>query len=120
MAKKTLILGASTKPSRYAYIATERLVNQGVDVVLLGSRGGQVLGLPIQIGTPSFEDIHTVTLYINPLRQTDYYDYLLRLQPQRIIFNPGTENPELMKLARQQGIDVEIACTLVMLATNQY
>ena len=120
MSKKTLVLGASLKPERYSNIATKRLTKHGHEVALIGLREGQVEGIDIQKGTPEIEGVHTVTLYLNPKRQVPYYDYILSLQPKRIIFNPGTENPELVQLAQAQGIETEIACTLVMLATEVY
>lgn len=116
----TLVLGATTNPSRVAYQAIHRLVAAGYPVTALGIKQGEVAGVPIQHGEPPVEDVHTVTLYLGPARQEPYYDYLLQLAPQRIIFNPGTENPELMQLARNNGIEPEIACTLVMLATATY
>lgn len=118
--KKTLILGASTNPSRASYQAVFRLINGGHQPVLVGVKKGDVSGIPILHGQPALEDIDTITLYLNPQRQVEFYDYILQLAPKRIIFNPGTENPELVQLARQQGIEVEIACTLVLLATDQY
>lgn len=118
--KKTLVLGASTNPSRASNQAVHRLLNNGHEPVLVGIKNGDVAGIDIQHGHPELEDIDTVTLYMNPQRQVDQYDYILGLEPKRIIFNPGTENPELMRLAREKGIEVEIACTLVMLATDQY
>lgn len=116
----TLVLGATTRPSRIAYQAIVRLVNQGYTVSAVGIREGEVAGVPIQLGSPEIEDVHTITLYLNPQRQQALYDYILGLEPQRIIFNPGTENAELVKLAREAGIETEYACTLVMLATNSY
>ena len=118
--KKTLVLGASTKPERYSYIATQRLNNHGHEVVPVGVRAGAIEGIEIQKGTPEVGDIDTVTLYLNPKRQEQYYEYILGLKPKRIIFNPGTENPTLMQLAREQGIESEAACTLVLLSTGQY
>lgn len=118
--KKTLVLGASTNPTRASHQAVHRLLNNGHEPVLVGIKNGDVAGIDIQHGQPALEDIDTITLYMNPQRQVDQYDYILGLDPKRIIFNPGTENPELMRLAREQGIEVEIACTLVMLATDQY
>jgi uncharacterized protein len=59
-------------------------------------------------------------LYVNPQIQEDYYDYLLNLEPKRIIFNPGTENSTFVALANQKGIETEYACTLVLLATGEY
>ncbi|NJL14660.1 MAG: CoA-binding protein [Microscillaceae bacterium] len=90
------------------------------EIVLLGVREGAIAGHPILAGQPEVRDVHTVSLYIKPLHQPAWYDYLLALQPQRIIFNPGTENPELAQKAARQGIEVRYACTLVMLAQGQY
>lgn len=118
--KKTVVLGATTNPSRFAYLAVERLQRFGVPVVPVGIREGSINGTPIQLGQPPIEDVHTVTLYLNPLRQQPYYDYIIGLNPQRIIFNPGTENPELIRLARQAGIETDLACTLIMLSTATY
>jgi len=119
--KKTLVLGASPNPTRYAYLAVQRLVSKGYEVVPLGIRKNATIGdLPILNGQPSLEDIHTITLYLNPGRQEPYYDYILSLKPNRIIFNPGTENPTLIQLAKANGIEPVIACTLVMLSTDQY
>ena len=118
--KKTLVLGASTNPARYAYLAINRLVQNDHPVVAIGLREGTVAGIPIETETPAFTDIDTITLYLNPERQRSYYDYLLSLQPKRIIFNPGTENEELQQLARQNNIESLYACTLVMLATQTY
>ena len=116
----TLVLGATTNPGRIAFQAIHRLVNKDYPVSAVGIREGEVAGIPIQLGTPDLEDVHTITLYLNPQRQQAYYDYILGLQPQRIIFNPGTENIELMQLAEEAGIATEMACTLVMLATEEY
>ena len=118
--KKTLILGASTKPSRYGYIATSRLKKYGHEVVPVGIREGEIEGTPILVGQPQIEDIDTITLYLNPKRQVALYDYIIGLKPKRIIFNPGTENPELVNLAKENGIEVEIACTLVLLSVGEY
>lgn len=116
----TLVLGATTNPTRAAFQAIHRLVSQQIPVSAVGIRDGEVAGIPIQHGEPALEDVHTVTLYLNAQRQQPYYDYILDLAPKRIIFNPGTENIELYQLARAQGIEVENACTLVMLATGDY
>ena len=118
--KKTLVLGASPNTSRYSNIAVHRLNKNGVEAVPVGIREGVIDGIDIIKGEPSVDDVHTITLYLNPQRQKAYYDYILGLKPQRIIFNPGTENLELIKLAKEQGIETEIACTLVMLSTGAY
>ncbi len=118
--KKTLILGATTNPGRYAYLAAHRLVAAGHDIVNIGIKKGESAGVEIQPAGEVVPGIDTVTLYIGPQRQPAYYNYILETHPKRIIFNPGTENPELEDLAQQQGIDVMRACTLVLLSTGQY
>ncbi|TBN04873.1 CoA-binding protein [Hyunsoonleella flava] len=120
MNKKTLVLGASLKPNRYSNYAIHRLVANKVETVAFGLREGEVSGVSIDTNLMAYEDIDTVTLYLNPKRQVDYYDYIISLKPKRVIFNPGTENPELYKLLRENNISFEAACTLVLLSTNQY
>lgn len=119
-AKKTLVLGASDNPSRYSYLAIHRLRSHDHPVVAIGRKNTKVLDVPIDKEKKQFADIDTVTLYLNPRNQREYYDYILSLDPKRIIFNPGTENDELESMARQKGIKTIDACTLVMLSTNQY
>lgn len=120
MKKKTLVLGASLNPARYSNLAINRLVKHGQPTVAIGLRKGEVNGVEIQTEKIPFEDIDTVTLYMNAKRQVEYYDYIISLNPERVIFNPGTENPEFYDQLRQNGIDFENACTLVMLSSNQY
>lgn len=118
--KKTLVLGASDNPARYSYQAVHRLQRHGHEVVPVGIRKGQVGGLDILTDRPQAAAVDTVTLYVGPQNQPAWYDYILDLQPKRIIFNPGTENPELERLAQARGIRTEEACTLVMLSVGQY
>ncbi len=119
--KKTLILGASSNPERYAYKATVKLAQHGHEVFPVGLRAGNIEGHEILINNPIFKDIDTVTLYVGPQNQPVYYDYILnQIKPKRIIFNPGTENPEFEKLAQKQGIQTEVACTLVLLSLDSY
>jgi predicted CoA-binding protein len=118
--KKTLVIGASENPSRYSYLALQRLQSHHHPVVAIGKRKGIVGNAAIDTEKKDWKDVDTVTLYLNPLRQKEYYDYILSLKPKRIIFNPGAENDELSKLATKNGIQPVEACTLVMLATNQY
>jgi len=118
--KKTLVLGASDNPSRYSFLAIQRLRSHGHPVVALGRRNTKVADVPVGTLLEPFTGIDTVTLYLNPQRQQEYYNYILSLQPKRIIFNPGAENDELAELAMQKGIVTKEACTLVMLSTNQY
>jgi uncharacterized protein len=118
--KKTLVLGASDNPSRYSYLAVQRLRSHGHTVVAIGKKHAHIADIEIEKEKKEFDDIDTVTLYLNPLHQQDYYDYILSLKPKRIIFNPGAENEELAILATQHQIKVMEACTLVLLSTGQY
>lgn len=118
--KKTLVLGASENPSRYSYLAINKLRANGHPVVAIGKKAGKVNDTTITTEHETEEDIDTVTLYLNEQNQKQYYDYILSLHPKRIIFNPGTENEELASLAEQQGIQPMEACTLVLLSTGQY
>lgn len=118
--KKTLVIGASDDSTRYSNMAIKSLRKHQHDVEGIGNRPGAVLDVTFGKERKNFEGIDTVTLYINPTRQSDYYDYILSLHPKRIIFNPGTENPELERLAEEQGIKTMEACTLVLLSTGQY
>jgi len=120
MDKRTLVLGASQNPSRYSYLALQRLQLYHHSVFAIGKRKGLVGNVTIENEKKDWKDIDTVTLYLNPLHQEEYYDYILSLKPKRIIFNPGAENSELSKLAAENNIQTLEACTLVMLATNQY
>lgn len=120
--KKTVVVGASPNPGRYAWIATEMLKEYDHPIVPLGIRSGEIAGEPIvDIRTkPEIPDVDTVTLYLSPAHQQQWYDYLIGLKPKRIIFNPGAENPEFEKLAREEGIDTTRACTMVLLRSGQY
>ena len=118
--KKTLVIGASENPERYSYLAVQRLNANKHPVIALGKRTGKIGDTIIETEHKPFENIDTVTLYLNPQSQQEYYDYILSLHPKRIIFNPGTENDELYDLAKSKGIEVQEACTLVMLSTHQY
>ena len=120
MKEKTLVFGASTKSSRYSYFAVERLLATGREVVAFGNKKGKISTVEIDTSLVPYRDIHTVTLYLNPNNQKPYYEYLISLKPKRIIFNPGTENPEFYTLLKQNEIAYEVACTLVLLSTNQY
>ena len=120
MPKKTLVLGASNNPARYSFMAIHKLRNHGHDVHAVGRRKGEVAGVHLDTEKKEFEGVDTVTLYLNPANQKEYYNYIVSLKPKRIIFNPGTENDELYEIARKNGIQSEEACTLVLLSTGQY
>ena len=120
MNKKTLVLGASPHSYRYSNKVFKSLLERGYEVVPIGNREKEICGHKIMVNMPDLNNIHTVTIYLNPLKQPPYYDYLLKLNPSRIIFNPGAENPELSSLALKNGIEVNNACTLVMLSQRIY
>ncbi len=118
--KNTLVFGASLKSNRYSNIAINRLTGKEIETYGFGLKEGTVSGVEIKTNLEEFKNIHTVTLYMNPQRQVEYYDAIVNIAPQRVIFNPGTENPEFYSILQDNGIEVEVACTLVLLATEQY
>lgn len=119
--KKTLIIGASPNPERYSYKAAHSLVRHGHPIIQIGKTDGKVADKPILKGKPNLEkDIDTVTLYVSQQNQGEWYDYVLALKPKRVIFNPGTENPEFEALLENNGIETLEACTLVLLAIGAY
>lgn len=120
MSKKTLVIGASLKPERYSNMAINKLVAYKHEVVAVGLRKGIVAGVSIDTDLVPYKLIDTVTLYLNSSRQQAYFDYIVALKPKRVIFNPGTENPEFYHVLKENNIAFEVACTLVLLSTNQY
>jgi len=119
--KKTLVIGASEKSDRYSNKAVRKLVASNHSVLAYGNKAGRIGKVPIVIGWPhKNENIHTISLYIRDVYQKDIYEKILALNPQRIIFNPGTENPELYRLAKEKGVEVLNACTLVMLSIGDF
>lgn len=118
--KKTIILGASPNPTRYAYLAAERLLNHGHDIVPVGIKKGEVFGKTIVNSKDIQKDIDTITMYIGSIHQPEWYNYILEHTPKRIIFNPGTENPELYQLAKEKNIEIIEGCTLVMLSVGTF
>jgi predicted CoA-binding protein len=120
VAKKTVVLGASDNPARYSYLALKKLQANHHPIVAIGKKKGKVGDVNIQTDHLPVEGVDTITLYLNPQNQKEYYDYILELKPNRIIFNPGTENEDLIKQAKENGIEPVIGCTLVMLSTGLY
>lgn len=118
--KKTLIIGATNNPGRYANLAAHRLTANGHPIINVGIKNGEVSGVPIERAGKIHEDVDTITLYVGPAHQAEYFDYIRKTKPKRIIFNPGTENSELEQLAEDNGIEAMHACTLVLLSTGQY
>jgi len=120
MKKNTAIIGASPKPDRYAYMATVSLLRHGHNVFPVGIHEGEIEGVKIRTDFPKLENIDTVTLYVGPRNQPAWIDYIMNLHPKRIIFNPGTENDEMLQTAKKNGIECVQGCTLVMLNTGQF
>jgi len=118
--KKTLVLGASENPQRYSFLAVQQLAKHQHPVVAIGRAKGAIGAVEIETEKKQLDDIDTVTIYLNPANQKEYYDHIFSLHPKRIIFNPGAENNELEQLAQQKGIKTMEACTLVLLSTGQY
>lgn len=118
--KKTLVLGASLNPSKYSSKAIEKLLGQHIETVAIGKQEGTVHSLQIKTKLGEIQNIHTISLYLNAEKQKQYYNVIISLQPKRVIFNPGTENPELYALLKEHDIYFENSCTLVLLATEQY
>lgn len=121
MEKVTVVLGASPKPTRFSYKAVNSLYRRNIPVIPIGNKHGDIKGIEIVLNTPPLDHVHTVSMYLNPGRQKEYYKYIVRdLRPRRIIFNPGSQNPELAELARKEGIEVVEDCMLVMLNSGKF
>ena len=120
MSKKTLVIGASINPERYAFKASEALLAHNHEIYMIGNRPGTLLNREITKSKKPYTDVDTVTMYVSAKNQVDYYDYILSLKPRRVLFNPGTENVDFERKLEENGIIAEEACTLVLLATDQY
>jgi len=122
MSKKTVIVGATANPSRYAFLAASMLTEYDHEIVPVGIKKEEVLGKQILDlrQRPVIDNVDTITLYIGPDHQPEHYEYLLSLKPKRVIFNPGTENPEFEKKLEDAGAEALEACTLVLLRSGQY
>jgi predicted CoA-binding protein len=118
--KKTVVLGASPNPVRFSHKAVKSLLRHDQEVVAVGFKKGEIVEEEILVGQPWIDDVHTVSIYIGSSRQTEYYDYIISLKPKRVIFNPGTVNPEFMGRLKNEGIEPISACMLVMLNEGAY
>lgn len=118
--KKTVVLGASDDPTRYSYKATIALQKKNHEVIPVGIKDGEINGLPIIKGKTDIADVDTVTMYVGPKNQPFWYDFIIGLKPKRVVFNPGSENPEFEKMLHQNKIETIEACTLVMLSVGNY
>lgn len=121
MKEKVAILGASHNPERYAYKAFKMLQEYGHDPVPVNPGRVEIEGKKVfpALGAIDFP-IDTLTMYVGPAISTSLANDILALRPKRVIFNPGSENPELEKKLEQKGVQVLEACTLVLLRTNQF
>lgn len=120
ISKKTLVIGASLNLTRYSNFVIHKLIAHGHEVVALGNKAGAIANIEVNTEKLPYNDIDTVTLYLNPTNQIAFYDYIISLKPKRVIFNPGTENPDFYQILRKNNIPFEEACSLVLLSTNQY
>jgi predicted CoA-binding protein len=118
--KKTVVLGASPNPARYSFKAVKSLLRYGHEVVAVGFRPGVIYDTFIKLGTPDIDGVHTIAMYIGEQRQEEFHDYIISLKPRRVIFNPGTLNPPLMKELKEHGVEVIDGCTLVMLDNEEF
>jgi len=118
--KKTVVVGASANPLRYSHRAVEMLKANGHPVEAVGLRAGEIEGVEIKTDLIRFDDVDTVTLYVGPKNQESWKDYIKSLKPNRVIFNPGAENDEFGAELKSEGIEVEEACTLVLLSMGSY
>ena len=117
---KTLIIGASTNKDRYSYKAIRKLRKINFNVCALGLNEGEIMDVKIRTQPLNFKNIHTVSIYLRPQNQFQYLNYLLKLKPKRVIFNPGSENGFLVNKLKEKKISCDNSCTLVLLSTNQY
>lgn len=120
MGKKTVVIGATDRPDRYAFLAAKKLLAHGHPIELVGQKDGEVGGVKIHTDQPQIPEVDTVTMYVGTRNQGSLYDYILSLKPKRVIFNPGTENPEFEKRLVAAGIEAVEGCTLVMLSSREY
>jgi len=118
--KKTLVLGASPNQKRYSYMAIHKLLKHHHPVIPMGIKKAAVAELKIVNDRPNYTDIHTISMYIGPRHQADYHNYLISLKPNRIIFNPGTENDVFKELCKEHNIQAIEHCTLIMLNEGTY
>ena len=118
--KKTMVLGVSPDPGKRAHQVCKKLLEKGHTIIPLGIRPGKVNDISILTEKTQPEEVHTIVIYLRASRQKDWISFILASNPKRIIFNPGAENPELDKIAKEKEIEVLNECTLLMLSSNRY
>ena len=120
MNKFTLVVGASLNENRYSNTCVKTLVSGHFPVIALGLKEGMIAGVPVQTGFPPLKNIHTVTIYLGVPNQLIWYDYILGLNPQRVIFNPGAENREFRDALTAAGIEAVEDCTIRMVEGGRF
>ncbi|GIV30439.1 MAG: CoA-binding protein [Bacteroidia bacterium] len=117
---KVLVLGASPNPSRYANRTIKQLLYHGYDVYGIAKKEFHIEKVTIFSKPQKIDNVHTITIYLSPVNQAEYFDYIKQIKPQRVIFNPGTENVKLEQELQKEEIPYIRACTLVLLSTGQF
>jgi uncharacterized protein len=120
MKKKVMVLGASNKSGRFSFLAMHLLRDHGYEVVAIGRRPDNTGVIEIRDSIPEYGDLYAVTMYLRPEHQLEYMDTLVRLKPEKVIFNPGTENSIMSGILKKNGIKVIEGCTLVMLESGVF
>lgn len=119
--QRVAILGASDDPDRYSFKAFEMLKEHGHTPVPVSPKLKSLQDIPVVAHLSEIQGpIDTLTMYVNPQVSTALKKEILAVRPNRIIFNPGSENPELASELEKVGTQVVVACTLVMLRTGQF
>ena len=120
MSKQVVILGASDKPERYSNMAFHLLKKYGHTPILVSPNLKELDGMHVHKNLSEVQASDTLTVYISPATSSLLMDEILNFPAKRVIFNPGSENIDLMNKLREQGKEVVEGCTLVMLRTNQF
>ena len=121
MSELVLIIGASNNSERYSNKALNLLLSKGHKVIAVNPRDQIKNALKTVLGLSQVKDkIDTITVYLRPQLLKPDINEIVRINPKRVIFNPGTEDPEIISFVENNGIKVQLACTLVLLNTNQY
>jgi uncharacterized protein len=122
MSKKIIVVGASDNPERYSYKAIKMLQAKGYTPIPVHPKLTEIESLKVYPSLESLpkEEFDTITLYINPEISSSLAEEIIKINPHRVIFNPGSENAELEKVLSVNEIETLEACTLVMLSTEQF
>lgn len=116
---RVIVIGVSPNPARYSYQCVEALVHANYEVIAIGIRAGYIGKIKICTDRPLLKDIDTIILYVNKEVQQNYLDYVLQLNPAKILFNPGTECPEMAQVAIDNGIAIKYDCALVLINSER-